>query len=160
MTLQDWHPDRLRRRLEAYPPYRGAGIRVPYVAEDASEIRVEMPLTDENVNLVGTHFGGSLYAMVDPHLMILLMARLGPAYVVWDREAHIDFVRPGRGTVRSTIRVTDEEVAAIRAATSDGDKHLPEWTLDIIDDDDQVVARVRKVLYVRLRREPSGGNRD
>ena len=151
MTLEGWDAEEIRRRLEGYPPYRGAGIRVPYVAEDASEIRVEMPLTDGNANLVGTHFGGSLYAMVDPHLMILLMARLGPAYLVWDQEAHIDFRRPGRGTVRSTIRVTDDEVAGIRAATSDGDKHLPEWTLEIVDDDDEVVARVRKVLYVRLR---------
>ena len=153
MTLEAWDAEEIRRRLEAYPPYRGAGILIPYVAEDASEIRVELPLTDENVNLVGTHFGGSLYALVDPHLMILLKARLGPRYVVWDKEAHIYFRRPGTGTVRSTIRITDDEVEAIQAATADGGKHLPSWTLEIVDEEDEVVARVRKVLYVRLQRE-------
>jgi acyl-coenzyme A thioesterase PaaI-like protein len=139
----------LRERLNAYPPYAGAGIVVTHVAEDGSEIRVRMPLTERNRNLVGTHFGGSLYAMVDPHLMILLMRRLGPGYVVWDKSAVIDFRRPGRGTVHATIRVTDTQVDAIVAATANGDRHLPEWTLEILDDDGALVATVHKTLYVR-----------
>ncbi len=112
-----------------------------------------MPLTDSNVNLVGTHFGGSLYAIVDPHLMLLLIQRLGPDYVVWDKEATIDFRKPGLGTVRATIRITDEEVEAIRSATADGHKHLPQWTLAILDEQDEVVATVLKTLYVRRKRE-------
>ena len=139
--------------LHAYPPYAGAGILVTHIAEDASEIRVEMPLTDRNVNLVGTHFGGSLYTMVDPHLMILLIQRLGPDYVVWDQEANIDFRKPGLGTVHATIRITDEEVEAIRSATADGDRHLPQWTLAILDEQDEVVATVLKTLYVRRKRD-------
>lgn len=111
-----------------------------------------MALTEANANLVGAHFCGSLYAMVDPHLMILLKARLGPRYVVWDRKAHIDFRKPGKGIVRSCIRITDQELLEIRDATSDGGRHLPEWTLEIRDEDDDVVAAVRKVLHVRLRR--------
>ena len=78
MTRDSWNPEALRATLQAYPPYAGAGVLVTHIAEDASEIRVEMSLTDRNVNLVGTHFGGSLYSMVDPHLMILLTQRLGP----------------------------------------------------------------------------------
>ena len=139
----------MRERLNAYPPYAGAGIVVTHVAADGSEIRVRMPLTERNRNLVGTHFGGSLYAMVDPHLMILLMRRLGPGYVVWDKSAVIDFRRPGRGTVHATIRVTDTQVDAIVAATANGDRHLPEWTLEILDDDGALVATVHKTLYVR-----------
>ncbi len=54
------------------------------------KLGVEMPLTDRNANFVGTHFGGSLYSMVDPHLMVLLIHRLGPDYVVRDKEANID----------------------------------------------------------------------
>jgi acyl-coenzyme A thioesterase PaaI-like protein len=147
-----WDPEALRRRLNSYPPYAGARIEVTHIAADASEIRVRMPLDESNVNLVGTHFGGSLYAMVDPHLMILLIERLGPDYVVWDRLASIDFVKPGRGTVRSVIRITEEEVAAIQEATASGDKHLHEWTLEILDEQDEVVARVEKTVYVRRRR--------
>lgn len=144
-----WDEASLRDRINTYPPYVGAGIEVTYVAPDASELRVEMPLTATNENVVGTHFGGSLYAMVDPHLMLLLQVRLGPGYVVWDKAAEIDFVRPGRGTVASTIRVSDDDVRSIREATANGEKHFPEWTLDVLDEEGEVVTRVRKVLYVR-----------
>ncbi len=153
MTHDSWNPEALRARLHTYPPYAGAGVLVTHIAEDASEVRVEMPLTDSNVNLVGTHFGGSLYSMVDPHLMILLIQRLGPDYVVWDKEANIDFRKPGLGTVHATIRLTDEEVEAIRSATAKGDKHLPQWTIAILDTQDEVVATVLKTLYVRRKRE-------
>jgi acyl-coenzyme A thioesterase PaaI-like protein len=146
-------PGELRERLNAYPPYVGAGIAITRIAEDWSEIRVEMPLTDENVNLVGTHFGGSLYALVDPHLMILLMHRLGPDYVVWDKEAHVDFRKPGTGTMHATVRITEEEVAAIRSATTGGEKHLPRWTLEVLNEAGDVVASVVKTLYVRRKRD-------
>ena len=94
-----------------------------------------------------------MYSMVDPHLMILLIQRLGPDYVVWDMEANIKFRKPGLGTVHATIRVTDEEVEAIRSATANGDKHLPQWTLAILDAQNEVVATVLKTLYVRRKRE-------
>ena len=145
-----WDPESLRHRINSYAPYVGARIEVTHIAEDASEIRVSMCLDEENTNLVGTHFGGSLYAMVDPHLMILLMRRLGPEYLVWDKSASIDFVRPGRGTVRSTITISEAEVDRIRQATADGSRHFPEWTLEVVDDEGDAVAIVRKTLYVRL----------
>ena len=146
-----WDPESLRRRINGYAPYSGARIEVTHISPDASEIRVRMRLDEDNKNLVGTHFGGSLYAMVDPHLMILLTHRLGPDYQVWDKSASIDFLQPGRGTVESTIRLSDAEVDRIRTATADGSKHLPEWTLEIVDEAGKPVAVVRKTLYVRLR---------
>ncbi len=151
IPFESWTAETLRERINSYPPYAGAQIRVTSVADDASEIHVEMPLNERNVNLVGTHFGGSLYAMVDPHLMILLTLRLGPEYVVWDQSAVIEFLRPGRGTVHATIRVTESEIEAIRSATADGGKHLPEWRLEIQDEQGDVVATVLKTLYVRRR---------
>ena len=153
MSQHGWNLEALRVHLRAYPPYAGAGVLVTHIAEDASEIRVEMPLTDQNVNLVGTHFGGSLYSMVDPHLMILLIQRLGHEYVVWDREATIRFRKPGVGAVHATICVTDEEIDVIRSAAANGEKHLPRWTLEILDEHDEVVATVVKTLYVRRRRK-------
>jgi len=91
--------------------------------------------------------------MVDPQLMILLAHRLGPDYVVWDKEAHIDFQKPGSGTVHASIRITHDEVEAIRSATANGDKFLPRWTLAIVDQQDEVVATVLKTLYVRRQRQ-------
>lgn len=147
--VEPWSAETLREMINSYPPYVGAEIEVTYVADDASEIRVEMPLTERNANVVGTHFGGSLYAMVDPHLMLLLKRRLGPEYVVWDRSACIEFVQPARGTVHATIRLTDAEIDAIRSATAAGEKHHPQWRLEVRDVEGEVVATVLKTLYVR-----------
>jgi len=148
-----WDPEGLIARLNSYAPYAGAGVELTYIADDASEVRVRMRLVPSNTNVVGTHFGGSLYAMVDPHLMLLLMRRLGGEYVVWDRAATIEFLRPGRGTVFATVRVTEEEVEAIREATASGDKHHPQWTLQVLDEEGEVVATVHKTLYVRRKRD-------
>jgi len=149
--MPDWNSEALRARINQYAPYVGAGITVTHLAQDASEIRVQMPLEDTNRNLVGTHFGGSLYAMVDPHLMILVMARLGPDYTVWDKSATIDFQRPGTGLVHATIRVTAAEVEAIRDAVQEGAPAFPEWVIEIVDEQGNVVASVGKTLYVRQK---------
>ncbi|MGI9628264.1 MAG: YiiD C-terminal domain-containing protein [Longimicrobiales bacterium] len=150
MSLDLSDLEALRARINGYAPYLGAGIVVTEVADD--EIHVEMALTNQNRNLVGTHFGGSLYAMVDPHLMILVMRRLGARYVVWDKSASIEFLKPGVGTVRAHIQITDAEIESIRSACEGGNRHFPEWTVEITDGEGEVVATVAKTLYVR--REP------
>ncbi|MEC7378325.1 MAG: DUF4442 domain-containing protein, partial [Pseudomonadota bacterium] len=98
-----------------------------------------------------THFGGSLYSMVDPMYMLLLMRRLGNDYIVWDKSASINFIRPGKGTVTARFELTDERVEAIRTATAGGEKMLPEWDVDVVDESGETVARVHKVLYVRRK---------
>jgi len=105
-----------------------------------------------NRNYVRTHFGGSLFAMTDPWYMLMLMDLLGREYVVWDQRSAIEFVKPGRGTVTAQFRLSDATVAEIRARTAGGDKYLPEFSLDVTDEAGEVVARVRKTLYVRRKR--------
>ena len=143
-----WH----RLLFNIYPPYLGAGVRVSAIADDWRRIRVKMPLRWFNRNYVGTQFGGSLYAMTDPFLMIMVMKNLGRDYVVWDRAAEIAFVAPGRGTVHADFRLTDADLDAMRARTASGDKYLPWFSIDVCADDGTVVARVRKQLYVRRKR--------
>lgn len=147
--LAAWDVDVLRAAMNRWAPFAGPGIEVEHLAEDASEVRVRLPLTRDNANLVGTQFGGSLYAMVDPFLMILLTRRLGPGYRVWDRSAAIEYLAPGAGEVRAVIHLSEERVAEIHAACADGEPHLPEWTLEVTDTTGQVVARVTKTLWVR-----------
>ncbi|MGH8028522.1 MAG: DUF4442 domain-containing protein [Arenimonas sp.] len=145
-------PSRLRWLLRAWPPFVFSGIRVTHVANDWSHARVELRERWYNRNYVGTHFGGSLFAMTDPFWMILLLRQLGAGYRVWDRAAQIEFVKPGRGTVVAAFLLDPAEVDAIRAATAGGDKHLHWFTTAITDADGEVVARVRKQVYVRRAR--------
>src|SRR5690242_15289284 len=140
---------RALRLLRVYPPYVGAGVRVTDAAADASRVTVEMPLTRFNRNFVGTHFGGSIFSMCDPFFMLMLMERLGPGYVVWDKAAAIEFLRPGRGTVRATFELPDARVAAIRADADRAGKVLPEFEVAVVAEDGTVVARIHKTLHVR-----------
>src|SRR5215470_8266983 len=96
--------------------YRGTGGRATYIAPDWSEVHMEVPLSWRTRNYVGTIFGGSLYGAVDPIYMTMLIRRLGPEYIVWDKAATIRFKKPGRETVRARFLVPDEELAAIRVA--------------------------------------------
>jgi len=56
----------LRRWINLWPPFLGAGIRIQRIAPDMKAIDVEMKLRWWNANYVGTQFGGSLFAMTDP----------------------------------------------------------------------------------------------
>jgi acyl-coenzyme A thioesterase PaaI-like protein len=149
----------LMRLIRVWPPYLGAGVRVTACAADASRITVEMPLTPLNRNFVGTHFGGSLYSMCDPFLMLMLMQRLGPEWIVWDKEARIEFLRPGRGTVRATFELPDARLQAIRDEADRAGKALPEFEVVILGVDGEPVARVHKTLYVRPKASTKGESR-
>lgn len=89
--------------------------------------------------------------MIDPHHMLLLMQLLGREYIVWDQSAEIVFRKPGRGHVRSIVRIDDETLAEIRHETKDGEAYRPEFELSILDDDDEVIATATKILYVRRK---------
>ncbi len=135
-----------------YPPYLGAGVRVKHVSEDFRSIEVEMPLRWWNKNLVGTHFGGSLYSMCDPFYMIMLIHNLGPDYVVWDKAATIRFKKPGKGLMRAKFELTKDRVEEIRTAADHGEKVEPMFQVVVRDAEENVVAEVDKLLWVRKRK--------
>lgn len=141
----------LRRGMHWWPPFRGAGIRLRRMTDDFREAEVELRLGRFNRNAVGTHFGGSLYAMADPFYALMLLHNLGPEYLVWDKSGSIEYLTPGRGTVSARFTLTDARLAEIRAQAAGGDKVLPEFDVDITDEAGTLVARVHKTLYVRLK---------
>jgi acyl-coenzyme A thioesterase PaaI-like protein len=140
----------LRERLiNFYPPLVGAGIRSRRI--DEFTIQAEMKLTALNRNIVGVHFGGSLYALCDPWFMLIMMRALGPDYIVWDKAASIMFIKPGRGRVRAVFQIPQEQISQIRSAADRGEKIEPTFSVDVLDDQGQVVARVEKLLYIRKK---------
>ena len=149
----------LRRGMGWWPPFLGAGIRVRSIADDFRDAVVELKLGRLNRNYVGTHFGGSLYAMTDPFFMIMLLHNLGGEYLVWDKSGSIEYVAPGRGTVRAHFVLTEARIAEIKAQAAGGERLLPEFQAEVRHaHDDSLVALVRKTLYVRLKprhRQPS-----
>ncbi len=151
-----WKARLLRHLAGLWGPYLTSGIRVTHVASDLRSIEVQMALRPWNRNYVGTHFGGALFAMADPWFMVVLIERLGPGYVVWDKRGTIHFRKPGRGTVRARFEIPEERVEEIRRAVDAGGKVEPVFVAQIVGPDGEVVAEVEKLLSVRRRRPGSG----
>lgn len=143
-----------RHLFNLYPPFRGAGIRIKKISADWDEVLVEMKSRWWNRNYVGTHYGGSLYSMCDPFYMIMLIEQLGKGYVVWDKAATIRFRKPGRGRMRVRFRLSSEQVDAVRQEADAKGKTDAEFTVDVLDEEGDVVATVEKVIQVRTKKQP------
>ena len=151
LTRLDFGATGIRRLLNLWPPFRGAGIRVREISEDFRTATVELRANLFNKNYVGSHFGGSLYAMTDPFFMIMMMKNLGREYIVWDKAGTVRYLKPARGTVVARFTLDPRAVEEARAKTAAGDKHEPSFKVDIVDAEGNVVADVEKTLYIRRK---------
>ncbi len=144
-------PTLFRHIMNLWPPFLGAGIRVKFISRDWRKIVTQLRLFGLNRNYMGTHFGGSLFAMTDPFYMLMLMRNLGKQYNVWDKTASIEFIKPVKGAVRATFTLPEERIRQIRWKTSDDQKHFELFSVDVADSHGDVIARVNKVIYIRKK---------
>lgn len=133
--------------FDFFGPYQGASIFPKFI--DQYHIEVKMPLVHTNTNYVGVHFGGSLYAMCDPFYMFLLMKNLGDEYIVWDKGARIEFLKPGTGTVQAVFKISPAEISEIKDIVSKQKKTTRYYEAQVTDEKGAVVAQVFKELYIR-----------
>jgi len=146
----------LRRLMNLWPPFLCNGIRVLHIADDWTEARVVLRLRPWNRNYVGSQFGGNLFAMTDPFWMLLALHRLGGDYYVWDKAAEIEFVAPAREHVYAHFHLGDETIAALHAEAASGEKVLRWFDTEVRAAGGELIARVRKQLYVRLKPRARG----
>lgn len=142
---------RLIKLMNIYPPYFFSGIKVIDYNDDFTFFKVRLKLTWYNKNLVGTAFGGSLYAMCDPFFMFILLINLGKQYIVWDKAASIDFQRPGKGTVFAEFSIPEEEIKIVKEEVDELGKKVFTFPCEIKDKEGKVIAKLSKDVYVRRK---------
>jgi acyl-coenzyme A thioesterase PaaI-like protein len=140
-----------RRLVNLWPPFLFNSIRILSLSPDWAEARVVLRLRPWNRNYVGTQFGGNLFAMTDPFWMLLAMHRLGSDYMVWDKAGAIEFLAPGREDVYAHFHLDQAVVDEMRTAAASGGKVLRWFETEVRTASGEVIARVRKQLYVRLK---------
>lgn len=144
-------PRLFRLAINLWPPFLFTGIHMTHLARDWRRARVELRLRPWNRNYVGTQYGGSLFSMTDPVWMLLTLHALPRDYFVWDKAAEIEFIKPGRSTVHAEFELTDAVLAELQQKAADGQKVLHWFETDIVDAEGDVVARVRKQIYLRKK---------
>ena len=162
MYSLDWlkRPQLFRRLLNCWPPLFGAGISIQEISPDWRYGRVKLGFGIYNRNMLGSQFGGSLFAMTDMMYVFMLLRYLGDQHIIWDQSASIEFKRPGRGPVFAEFFLAPERVEEIRARAISGEKLLEPFEVAIKDRDGGEVARVERIIYIRRKRpkSPSTGN--
>ena len=145
-------PRRLALGMSLWTPNLFSGIRVRRFSADWTEATVELHVNAITRNYVGTAFGGSMSAMTDPYFFMLVMHQLGRDYVVWDTRGEIEFVKPGRGVLTAEFSVPRAKAQELRERARGGAKVLEWFETEITDAAGDVVARVRREVYVREKR--------
>lgn len=142
-----------RIKFNFFPAYRGTGARVVYIADDYRRIRVKIPLSWRTRNYVGTIYGGSMYAGIDPIYMLMLIKILGREYIVWDKAAKIRFKRPGRETLYAEFLLAGDEINEIKKLLETEKSIDRVYTVELVDKNGKVHALIEKTLYIAKRRE-------
>ncbi len=150
----------LRTRLTRFafnffPCYRRTGARLTYIADDYTEVRVKLPLNWKTRGYWGTTFGGSMYAAIDPVLLVMLARRLGPRYQVWDKSATMEFRKPGRSALYARFRIEEAEIDELRRLLAREPKIERTWRVELADATGTVHATFTTTLH--LRRRDAGG---
>jgi len=142
-----------RLKFNFFPAYRGTGARVVYIADDYREIRVKIPLSWRTRNYVGTIYGGSMYAGIDPIYMLMLIKNLGREYVVWDKAAKIHFKRPGRETLFAEFHLRQKELDEIKSILETQRSVDRIYKVELADRSGKVHAIIEKTLYIAKKDE-------
>ncbi len=142
---------KLIRKVNIYPPYLGMGIRVRSFNDNFTRFEVELKPRWYTRNLFGTHFGGSLYAMADPFFVFIVTMNFGKDYVVWDKSAAIDFLKPATGTITGVFEIGSDRLNEMRAEVDTLGKNTYHFEADLVNESGEAVARVSKEVYVRAK---------
>ena len=145
-------PRRLAIGMNLWIPNLFSGIRVKGFSTDWTRATVELHVNLLTRNYVKTAFGGSMSAMTDPYFFMLVKHQLGRDYIVWDTRGEIEFVRPGRGVLTAHFSVPRAKAEELRERAREGAKVLEWFETEITDRSGDVVARVRREVYVREKR--------
>lgn len=145
---------KLIKKVNVYPPYLGMGIRMRSYSEDFTRFEVELRSRWYNRNLFGTHFGGCLYSMCDPFYVFILTMTLGKDYIVWDKSAGIEFLKPAKGTILGIFEISTARIEEIRQEVDTLGKNTYHFEADLLDEQGVAVARVSKEVYVRAKSGP------
>ncbi len=143
-----WRARMVRLGFNFHPAFRGTGGRVVHVAKDLRHIRIRLPLNWKTRNIVGSLYGGSLFAITDGAHPMMLMAALGNGYIVWDKAASIVYKKPGYTTLFADFSMPAEEIAEIHRLLKLHPELDRTYRVELKDEHGTVHSVVERTVYI------------
>jgi len=138
--------------MRLYPPLFFQRIWVQKFEGDFTSCSVKLSKSFLNKNYNGSIFGGTIYAATDPFYALLfdqLMQRRGFKVRVWLKSASIQYLKPGRGNLYFTIRVTAVMIAEAEEALKTVGKFVKAYPMEITNKEGELCATVMNEVYIR-----------
>ncbi|MCY9865688.1 MULTISPECIES: DUF4442 domain-containing protein [Vibrio] len=146
-----YKPNIVKFALNIWPPFWGAGIRIAHISADFRVVKTALKLRWWNKNANRTQYGGSIFSLTDPVYSLMLMGILGERYYVWDKEASINFIKPGQSDLYADFEISQGQLDDIYRQTQLGEKCFPEFIIHVKDKQGNVVSEIQRTLYVRKK---------
>ena len=143
-----WRARMVRMGFNLHPAFRGTGGRVVHVSTDLRHIRIRLPLSWKTKNIVGSLYGGSLFAITDGAHPMMLMAALGDGYIVWDKAASIRYRKPGYSALYGDFVLTQCDLDEIRHALARHPELEKTFTVELKDAQGVVHTIVERTVYI------------
>ncbi len=143
-----WRARLMRVGFNLHPAFRATGGKVVHVSADFHHIRIKLPLLRRTRNIVGSMYGGSLFAVTDGAHPTMLMSALGADHVVWDKAASIRYRKPAYVTLYADFRLPAGEIAEIRKLLARDHETTRTYTVELKDREGVVYAVVERTIYI------------
>lgn len=142
---------RILKLIQFWGPYLFSGIKVVYISKDLHEIKVRLKTSFWNSNYFGTHYGGSLFSMCDPFYVFIVLDKMSKEHIAWDKSSEIDFVKAVKEPVFASFKIESELIEKFKSDCLENFKIEPVFETDVVTASGEVVARIKKKIYIRRK---------
>ncbi|GBF40233.1 PaaI family thioesterase [Leptospira johnsonii] len=148
--LEKWKLFKFNKMIRKnWPVYHRLGSRFEFVSEDLLKLRVRFPFNNKTKGYNGLHFGGAIYAFVDPLYVYSISENLGPEFLVLDTKAEIDFLKASNQDLIVETEISPEDIGSIKEECNNKKKTTRIYSIEILDPGRQKIAIVKKTIYIR-----------
>jgi acyl-coenzyme A thioesterase PaaI-like protein len=134
-----------------YPSYFGTGGKILFIALDWKRMVVQLKYSWRTRNIQKIAFGGSIYSSLDPIIAVQVSHILGKEYIVLDKSAKIQYLKPIKHVVYCESIITDQLIETIKEEVAKNHRYCFEDILEYKDKRGVVYAKITKEIYIADR---------
>jgi len=90
-----------------------------------------------------------MFAAVDPVYMVMFFKILGKGQTIWVKSATIEFLKPGKGTLRAEFRLPESETRAVMEELESDSRVVRDYIIELLDASGDICARVVQTLHFK-----------